>query len=163
MRSLEAKVPKPNKALETLLDEIRDAIQLSDFHEEQNQLILRNLKQVVVYQKLLKEEWDSLAFPSKVKSIIGLLPEYKSVERMLADPKLENPSVATALYEIDAEIAQDLRVAVLVLRRAHFADIKAWIASCGGFLSASNKNELGDECSRLEQRYDDELDHFGLS
>lgn len=163
MRSLENNVPKPSKTLEALLEEISQTIQQSDFNEEQNKLILRNLRQLVVYQKLLKEEWDSLAYPSKIKSILGLIPEYQSVEKMLADPKFENPSISTALYEIDVEISQNLRVAILVLRKSNFAQIRSWIGDCRGFLSVSNNNDLVNECNRIEQRYHDELDHFGIS
>lgn len=105
-------------------------------------MILRNLRQLVHYQKLLKEEWDSLAFPSKIKSILGLMPEYKSMEKMLADSRHENPSLTAALYEIDVETSSNLRQAILVLRKSNFGQIRQWMDICSNFLSISNYREL---------------------
>lgn len=104
-----------------------------------------------------------MAYPSKVKSIMGLIPEYNSVEKMLMDPRHDNPALTTALYEIDKETTDNLKYALLVLRKQNFDQIKTWIQACSGMLSISSKHELNDHCERIEQRYIQSLEGYGIT
>jgi len=103
-----------------------------------------------------------LANPFKVKSILGLLPDYTYVDIMLKDPRHENPSLTCGLYEIDDETTYQLKEAILVIRYAHFKTIKTWIEHCKVFLSVANHHWLVKEQDRIESRFAEELQKLGI-
>jgi hypothetical protein len=79
------------------------------------------------------------------------------------DPKHDNPSLNSCLYQIDEETIQKVKVSLLVVRYAHFKTaIRVWIKICEAFLSKENYNKVKNECNRIQDIYKDELQKIGV-
>lgn len=65
------------------------------------QAIIDDMAIMHEYQLKMNECWNSLRSPMEVKSILGLIPEYSYINRILDNQKYDNPSLNYSLYESD--------------------------------------------------------------
>ena len=69
-----------------------------------------------LHQKQMKEQWDSLASITEVKSILGIIPKYHSITSMLESPYMSNICLSYQLYKIDEQTLFNLKSIILVIR-----------------------------------------------
>ena len=79
------------------------------------------------------------------------------------DPRHDNPALTTALYEIDRGTTDNLKFAILILRKSNFSQIRSWIDSCSGLLSLSSKTELNDYFEDIQSKYQQALEAYGIT
>lgn len=125
--------------------------------------MLNNLKSLIFHQRQLKEHWDSLASPTKVRSILGMIPEYSYIEKILSSKRHANPALTSGLHEIDQLTLGYLRQTILLIRNEHFGQIREWIEHTKSFLNKENHKELVQRCDAVQQLYNDELEYVGLT
>jgi len=145
-----------------LLEEIKQAVEVPSFQQETCEHVLRNLKCLIFHQQQLKAEWDALASPARVKSILGLLPEYACIDKMLSSPRHDNPALNCGLYEMDALTHSYLKEVVLLVRHEHFKEIRSWLEHAKDFLRAEHHSSLVKRCNSIEEKYHDELAAMGV-
>lgn len=63
------------------------------------QIILKDMQTIVSYQLKMNECWNSFRSPMEVKSILGLVDEFKYTNVILENQKYDNPSINYAFYE----------------------------------------------------------------
>lgn len=54
---------------------------------------------ILSYQLKMKECWNSFRSPMEIKSILGLIDEFKHTNSILENEKYDNPSINYAFYE----------------------------------------------------------------
>ena len=54
---------------------------------------------IVSYQLKMKECWNSFRSPMEIKSILGLVEEYKYTNNILDNQKYDNPAINFSFYE----------------------------------------------------------------
>ena len=87
--------------VEQLMAEVQAAVKSDAFNQEIALQILNNLKSLIFHQRQLKEQWDALASPTKVRSILGMIPEYSYIDKILSSKRHANPALTSGLHEID--------------------------------------------------------------
>jgi hypothetical protein len=80
------------------------------------------------YQLKMNECWNSLRSPVEVKSIMGLVEEYKYINVILDNEKFDNPSMNFALYDSDASNLDLLKSIIFLMRARQLNDIRNLIA-----------------------------------
>jgi hypothetical protein len=75
----------------------------------------------------IKDCWQSLGNVMEVKSILGLLDEYKYITSILDSELYDNPSMNCGLYRVDQDCLDQLKKAVLTAREDQLKDIKVII------------------------------------
>jgi hypothetical protein len=79
--------------------------------------ITDGLAKLVEYQHKMKNQWASLENPRRFKSILGLLPEYNSVNTILNNKRYNNPALNEGLYQIDLASVDKLKKTLLSIQR----------------------------------------------
>ena len=49
----------------------------------------------------MKDGWRLLASPMEYKSILGLMPKYQHINRLLYNNRFHNPALGSGLYQLD--------------------------------------------------------------
>lgn len=115
-----------------------------------------------LHQKQMKEQWDSLASLTDMKSILGIIPKYKYITRILECPTMSNPALDCGLHQIDESTLQDLRQIILTIRKQHLQQVETWLEHTKNFVSKENYAELCDKLAKLKNLLDDELSVLGV-
>ena len=84
-----------------LLDMIKLADQPGKIDWTQMQFIIEGLKDLNLNAIYIKECWESLGSPMEIKSILGLLDEFKYISMILDSELYDNPSMNCGLYRVD--------------------------------------------------------------
>lgn len=94
-------IPEPSMDMDTLLNQISLANQAGDLNSEQLGSIIQGLKDQITYQINIKECWQSLGCVQGIKSIYGLLDQFKYVTKIMDSEILDNPAMNLGLYQVD--------------------------------------------------------------
>lgn len=125
--------------------------------------VLNNLKALIFHQKQIKECWDSLASPAQVVSILGLIPEYHFIKKILLSERHYNPVLVSGLHQFDLLTLDNLRQTILVIRIDHFAQIRSSIQMMKAFLSKKAYDSLIRRCNEVQKLYKDEVERLGIT
>ena len=85
--------------------------------EEVKQSIQKDIDAMTSYQIKMGECWNSLRSPLEVKSIFGLIPEYKYVNHMLDNGQYDNPALNYSFYSWDKQTLHYLKNSVISVRK----------------------------------------------
>lgn len=107
--------------------------------------------------------WDQLAEPSQIVSILGQIPEYNNIEKILLSERHYNPALTSSLYKFDLLTLDSLRQTILVIRNDHFNTIKGCIDEMKSLLSKKDFDKLHQECKKVQLMYQDELEQLGIT
>lgn len=64
-------------------------------------IIDEGLKEINIYTIKIKECWEALQSVMEVKSILGLLDEFKYITKILDSEMFDNPALNCGLYRVD--------------------------------------------------------------
>lgn len=102
--------------------------------------------------------WNSIDDPNKLRTILGLFPEYMAVDKLVSDERYQNPSVITCLYNIDSETIGKVKNSLLIIKMTHLdTTIHEWLENCRIFLSKEKYSDLFDHYKRVKTTYIDEI------
>lgn len=141
-QQLSKKVDQPPVPFETIMAEIQESIKSDVFNLQLTTQVLNNLKALIFHQRQTKEMWDSLAEPTQVVSILGQIPEYNFIEKILMSERHYNPALTSSLYQFDLLTLDSLRQTILIIRNDHFATIKGCIDDMKSLLSKKEYDAL---------------------
>lgn len=72
---------------------------------------------MVDYQLKMRECWNSLKSPMEVKSIMGLIPEYRYINVILDNETYDNPALNYSFFNWDQQTLSHLKMCVLSMRK----------------------------------------------
>lgn len=103
-----------------------DILQLTsgNFGSQQLQIISEGLIELNNHALKIKECWEALGNVMEIKSILGLLEEFKYITKILDSELFDNPSMNCGLYRVDQDCLDQLKKAVLSARDDQLNEIK---------------------------------------
>lgn len=101
-----------------------------------------DLNALNLYTKQMKEQWDALSSIAEVKSILGIIPKYKYISKILESTTFNNPALNCGLYQVDESTLQRFKLIVLTIRKQHLDDVAQWIKSTKKFVTEERHLEL---------------------
>lgn len=84
---------------ERVFTNFKQVAQKGKLEDQMQQIILNDMQTIVSYQLKMNECWNSFRSPMEVKSILGLVDEFKYTNVILENQKYDNPSINYAFYE----------------------------------------------------------------
>lgn len=87
-----------------------------------------------LHQKQMKEQWDSLSSITNIQSILGIIPKYRSITKMLECPYMNNVCLNYQLYQIDADTLFNLKSIILFIRSQHLDELSNMIEVTSTFV-----------------------------
>lgn len=110
----------------------------------QMQFIIEGLKQLNLNAIYVKECWESLGSPMEIKSILGLLDEFKYISMILDSELYDNPSMNCGLYRVDQDMLDQLKKAIFTAREEKLEEIFVFINTLSqvGLIDDKKKEEL---------------------
>jgi len=99
------------------------------FDQQIKRNIINNLRTLNLYQSHMKDGWRLLASPMEYKSILGLMPKYRHINRLLYNNRFHNPALGSGLYQLDLQTLQCLKKIILVAQKQHVSQIRGWLQS----------------------------------
>lgn len=106
--------------------------------------------------------WNSIDDPNKLRTILGLFPEYKAVDKLICEERYQNPSVITCLYNIDSETIGKVKNSLLIIKMTHLdTTIHNWLDECRTFLSKEKYEDLYWHYQRVKGHYVNEIQKLG--
>lgn len=73
--------------------------QKGKLEDQMQELILTDMDTIVTYQLKMKECWSSFRSPMEIKSILGLVDDYRFTNHILENQKYDNPAINYSFYE----------------------------------------------------------------
>ena len=107
----------------------------------------------------MKQQWDSLASPNQVFTILGLLKDFKFINKILEYESLQgNPSLLYGFQQVDEVTMIHLR-SILLLIRQHYlkTNVTEWLTMVKPFLKSQQFNSLNQELSQLQEKIHEQL------
>ena len=101
-----------------------EAAQKGKLDDQMQTLIKKDMEAIVSYQLKMKECWNSFRSPMEVKSILGLVPDYKHIDTILENQSYDNPAINFAFYDNDMLHLNNLSTVMLILLEKHLIEIK---------------------------------------
>lgn len=128
------------------------------------QAIIDNMAIMHEYQLKMNECWNSLRSPMEVKSILGLIPEYSYINRILDNQKYDNPSLNYSLYESDQKNLDYLKQVIVIMRKKLIDDITALIGELNkiDLLTDNESQRYSQRCQEINAKIENELENMGL-
>lgn len=65
------------------MEQIKDVFKKKKFNQLIKDEISNNLTILNMHQNQMKQQWDSLASPTQVFTILGLIPDFKYINKLL--------------------------------------------------------------------------------
>lgn len=69
------------------------------------------------------------------KSILGLLPQYTYINKILYNDRYHNPTLNAGLYELDLQIIHCLKKIILVVQRQRIQEVIGWMDNLKNVMS----------------------------
>lgn len=98
----------------------------------------------------LKQQWDDLASVHKIPSVLGLIPKYHCINKILSASVVNNAAVQCGLHEVDEESLGIFKNIILTVRsETHLPQLKEWIGCTDEFFEEEKGNKLKEEYNRV--------------
>ena len=99
--------------------------------------ISNNLTILNIHQNQMKQQWDSLASPNKVFTILGLVQDFKYINKLLEFEQLQgNPSLLYGFQQVDEATMMHLRSILLLIRKHYLqTNVTEWINQVKPFIN----------------------------
>lgn len=117
------------------------------------QFIIEGLKQLNLNAIYIKECWESLGSPMEIKSILGLLDEFKYISLILDSELYDNPSMNCGLYRVDQDMLDQLKKAIFTAREENLEEIFTFINALSqiNLLDEKKKEELLERHNKIKE------------
>lgn len=112
-----SKVPQLDTNMDEILRKLDQALKAKVLPDQLISQLTQDLEKLIEYQLKIKDQWLSIQNPEKFKSILGVIPEYKFVNRILENKRYNNPSLNNGLYQIDLSSVDKLKKTLLSVQR----------------------------------------------
>ena len=99
--------------MDEILRKLDQALKAKVLPDQLISQLTQDLEKLIEYQLKIKDQWLSIQNPEKFKSILGVIPEYKFVNRILENKRYNNPSLNNGLYQIDLSSVDKLKKTLL--------------------------------------------------
>ena len=119
---------------------------------------MASLRTLNLHQSHLSDGWRLLASPMEYKSILGMIPKYKYINRILYNNRFCNPTLNAGFYQLDLETILSLKKIILVVQKHHLAQVKTWLQTVKSMITNKNQKELVSRCERVEENIIHELE-----
>lgn len=105
--------------MEDVLQKICNKLEGTEFTKVMRRSIISNLTTLKLHQRCISDGWRKLASPVEYKSILGLFPKYKFINRLQYNDRMSNPVLDSGLYQLDLDVLHILKKIVLVVQMHH--------------------------------------------
>ena len=99
----------------------------------------------------MKQQWDSLASPTEVFTILGMIPDFKYINKLLEFKQLQgNPSLLYGFQQVDESSMLQLRSILLFIRQHHLRqNLPEWMTQVKPLIKKEAFAKLEDELHSL--------------
>lgn len=119
---------------------------------------MSNIRTLNLHQSHLSDGWKMLASPMEYKSILGLIPQYKYINRIMYNNRFCNPTLNAGFYQLDLLTIRCLKKIILVVQNEHLAQIKGWLSTLQSMVKQSHQKELLARCEQVGENIVHELE-----
>lgn len=119
--------------------------------------ISNNLTILNMHQNQMKQQWDSLASPNQVFTILGLMKDYKYINKILEFEQLQgNPALLYGFQQVDEVTMQQLRSILLLIRQHHLrTNVTEWLVQMKPLIVKDTFAKLEQDLSQLQHDIDE--------